>query len=122
MNLLHSLISSITALEDRDTLYALRYTITATYLKVSSNSSNAACYMFMVHRWRWHYVRIQTPTTTITSHYKTRQMHLNPGNIHHFYGLSWKFWSGKKIGLGDQNLWNNGPGRPFSFLKILVPL
>ena len=28
--------------------------------------------------------------------------------------LSWKFWSGEKIGPGDQNSRNNGPPGPFS--------
>ena len=28
-------------------------------------------------------------------------------------GLSRKFWSGGKIGPGDQNFWNIGPGGPF---------
>ena len=27
--------------------------------------------------------------------------------------LSRKFWSGGKIGPGDQNFWNIGPGGPF---------
>jgi len=35
--------------------------------------------------------------------------------------LSQKCWSGGKIGLGDQNFRNIGPGGPF-FLKILAPL
>jgi len=33
-------------------------------------------------------------------------------------GLSQKFWSGEKIGLGDQNSRNNGPPRPFSLEKF----
>ena len=48
-------------------------------------------------------------TTQPVSMYK-KPLHFQ---LHGEKGMSRKFWSGGKIGPGDQNFWNIGPGGPF---------